>query len=135
MILVDSPKRYETKLRHKVWSHMVSTVSADELHQMADMLGLKREWWQQESFSHYDITPPKRLKALKLGAIQVSPRAICFCNYDYANKRRVRPCDHCAAILGQPARVLGIDVSPLFVHGCPKCDLSLYLPDRIVRPL
>ncbi len=87
MILVDGVTEYETKLRHKSWSHMVSTVGVDELHAMADRLGLKRSWFQTGSFNHYDITPPKRLMAIRFGAVSVDSRLILFGNYDYANRR------------------------------------------------
>lgn len=128
MILVDGIVRHETKLRHKRWSHMVSTISDDELHQMAAMLGLKREWHQgASSFSHYDITPPKRAKALLLGAREVSSRALLFLNHDYANRRRVRPCERCNDLIH-----LGTVPAPgveVFVPGCPKCDRSVWLAE------
>lgn len=121
MILVDGIARHETKLRHKRWSHMVSTISDDELHQMAAMLGLLRAWHQSGSFSHYDITPPKRERAIRLGARVVSSRALLFLNHDYANRRRVRPCEHCVG--------KGVSAAGAFVPGCLKCDLSLYLAE------
>lgn len=125
MILVDPVRTYPTKLRHKEWSHMVSTVSADELHAFAARLGLKRAWFQSGSFDHYDITPSKRARALELGAREVSARALLYCNYDYARRRQVRPCVQCAEIL-----VTGT-TSGTFVDGCTRCDLSLYLPGGV----
>lgn len=91
MILVDGVQEWETTLRHKRWSHMVSTVSDDELHAFAARLGLKRSWHQNGSFSHYDITPPKRERALKLGAIAVTSRELLFCNHDYPRRRPGKP--------------------------------------------
>lgn len=87
MILVDKISTYETSLRHKQWSHMVSTFNRDELDEMASRLGLSRAWIQIGSFVHYDITPPKRALAVRYGALEVSPRIILFGNYDYAIKR------------------------------------------------
>jgi hypothetical protein len=84
-IFVDPPKRYETKLRHKVWSHMVSDTSADELHEFAQRLGLKRAWSQGGAGKgphHYDVTPAYRAKALVLGAVEVSSRELVRKNYD-----------------------------------------------------
>lgn len=121
MILVDPVKKYETNLRFKQWSHMVSTVGPDELHEMADKLALKREWWQPGSFSHYDVTPSKRRLAIVYGARQVSSGGLLFCNYDYANKRQVRPCAQCAAILGESA------APGKHMVGCVKCDIARYL--------
>jgi outer membrane lipoprotein SlyB len=43
----------------------------DELHEMADCLGLKREWFQGD---HYDISKSKRVQAVKLGAIETTSR-------------------------------------------------------------
>lgn len=124
MILVDGVTEYETKLKWKKWSHMVSTESLDELMHFAARLDLKRTWLQVSSFVHFDITPPKRVKALKLGALEVTSRALLFCNFDYANKRQVRPCSDCAGIEG-----LGRPRDPVFFKpGCVRCDLSLYLP-------
>lgn len=126
MILVDGVTEHAAPgLRYKQWSHMVSTVSADELHQMADRLGLKRSWFQTDSFNHYDIVPTKRAMAIRFGAHEVTSRALLFCNYDYANRRKVRPCEQCAEKLAQLALSANADQ---FIGGCMKCDLSLYLP-------
>jgi hypothetical protein len=88
MILVDDITTWPaTELRHKQWSHMVSTVSQVELLEMADRLGLKRAWLQRGSFVHFDVTPPKRAHAIRLGARAVSSKLLLFANYDYTIKR------------------------------------------------
>ena len=90
VILVDEPRTYETKLRHKTWSHMVSDTSEEELHAFAAKLGLKREWAQlrpQVSAAHYDITPAKRELALRLGAVAVTSRELARRNYDGLRRR------------------------------------------------
>ena len=87
MILVDGIARHVTPLRHKSWSHMVSTVNAAELHEMAERIGLKYSWFQTGSFDHYDITPPKRALAIQLGAIATNSRCLLFGNYDYKIRR------------------------------------------------
>lgn len=46
--------------------------TVEELHTMADRIGLKREWFQprpEHSINHYDIVPTKRALAIKYGAI------------------------------------------------------------------
>lgn len=48
--------------------HMMAD-SLEELHAMADRLGLKREWFQHKSSPHYDLSQTKRQEALALGAI------------------------------------------------------------------
>lgn len=49
----------------------------DELHAMADKLGLRRAWYQgpgKASHPHYDLTPNKRRQAVVLGAVEVDRR-------------------------------------------------------------
>ncbi len=87
MILVDPPREYPTKLRYKVWSHMVSDSSEEELHEFAARLGLRREWFQDGSYAHYDLTAAKQRQALRLGAVEVPSRELLVRNYDYRRKR------------------------------------------------
>lgn len=55
---------------HKGSCHLTSDCSDEELHAFAELLGLKREWFQPHRvMNHYDLTPRKRAKALRLGAI------------------------------------------------------------------
>lgn len=71
-VYVDPPRKYNTSLRWKTWSHMIADTE-EELHAMADSIGLKREWFQKD---HYDVIPTKRAEAIKLGAKVVSTRDI-----------------------------------------------------------
>jgi len=69
---------------------MVSTVGEDELHAFAARLGLKRAWAQlrpHASAAHYDITPPKRALAIRLGALAVDGRVLVRLNYDGLTRR------------------------------------------------
>ena len=51
------------------WCHMWSDTSVDELHEFAARLGLKLRWFQNKpKFPHYDLTPNKRVEAIRLGA-------------------------------------------------------------------
>ena len=61
-----------TSARGNVWCHMASD-DADlaELHQMAKAIGLRRDWLHDGSIPHYDLTPSKRLMAIKLGAVPI----------------------------------------------------------------
>jgi hypothetical protein len=55
--------------RGKVWCHLVADTLA-ELHEFADKLGLRREWFQSKSrYPHYDVTVSMRDRALRLGAV------------------------------------------------------------------
>jgi hypothetical protein len=52
-----------------VMCHMLAD-SDDELHAMADQLGMSRDWWQSPdrmSGSHYDIALSKRREAISAG--------------------------------------------------------------------
>lgn len=52
-----------------VMCHMEAD-TLDELHEMADKLGLKRSWFQDKSIPHYDVSKSIRAKAVELGAIE-----------------------------------------------------------------
>lgn len=56
-----------------VWSHLMADTSA-ELHEFAARLGLARRWVQYPGTSreHYDVTEPKRQRALELGAVPIA---------------------------------------------------------------
>lgn len=54
--------------------HMLADTE-EELHAMADKIGVKRKWFQKHaSAPHYDICQTKRELAVSYGAIQVSDR-------------------------------------------------------------
>ena len=59
-----------------VLCHMLAD-SDEELHEMADRIGLARKWWQspiKTSGSHYDIALSKRSLAVDAGAIGITMR-------------------------------------------------------------
>lgn len=49
--------------------HMMAD-ELDELHEMADAIGVSRRWFQDKSIPHYDVSKSKREEAIKLGAIE-----------------------------------------------------------------
>jgi hypothetical protein len=69
-ILVDEAvwKRWD-----RLWCHLISDSSLDELHEFAQLLGLPERAFGGD---HYDIPSDVRLKAIELGARQVSSREI-----------------------------------------------------------
>jgi uncharacterized protein DUF4031 len=78
-ILIDSfyngargPVRYWLR----ICGHLVSDTSLDELHLFAESLGLRREWFQEKSIPHYDLTGEVYELALRSGAELVSSREI-----------------------------------------------------------
>lgn len=70
MILVDAPMW----LAHgRLWAHLVSDSSYDELHAFAERAGLPRRGFDRD---HYDV-PEDRIDSLvDLGATRVSPREL-----------------------------------------------------------
>jgi hypothetical protein len=56
--------------------HMIAD-SDDELHAMADRIGVARRWWQspeKTSGSHYDIALSKKALAIAAGAVAITYR-------------------------------------------------------------
>jgi len=58
-----------------VMCHMIGDTVA-ELHEMANRIGMKREWFQPYSSPHYDLSLSRRASAVKLGAIEVDRRSL-----------------------------------------------------------
>jgi hypothetical protein len=60
-----------------VMCHMLAD-SDDELHAMAERIGLSRRWHQKPDTpsSHYDICLAKRALALKAGAVEADRRTV-----------------------------------------------------------
>lgn len=52
--------------------HLLGTDLA-ELHKFARLLGLKRAWFQDRTFPHYDLVRSKRKLALQNGAVAIEP--------------------------------------------------------------
>jgi len=66
---------YVDDCRLTFWGMKMSHMTADtidELHIMADRIGLKREWFQPKSHPHYDVSDSKRRIAIVFGAIPES---------------------------------------------------------------
>ncbi len=68
-VYVDEIFNYPGKGR---WCHMIAD-DLKELHRMADLIGLRREWFQNTArHPHYDLRQSKRMLALKYGAIEIT---------------------------------------------------------------
>lgn len=60
---------------HK-WCHMWAD-TLEELHAMADKIGMKRAWFQNHRLlPHYDLVPTKRDAAIRHGAIEKDLREV-----------------------------------------------------------
>ncbi len=58
--------------RGQRWAHLMAD-SLDELHAMADRLGVPRRAFQNKtSGAHYDVTVELRASAIALGAVAIS---------------------------------------------------------------
>lgn len=65
--------------RGKVWCHMVAD-TPEELHAFAELLGLRRSWFQSASvYPHYDVTMAVRTKALRFGALLADRATLMAC--------------------------------------------------------
>jgi len=72
-VYVDKPIY---RVGRMIMCHMVAD-TLDELHSMADKIGVDRRWFQSEaSFPHYDICKSKRSKAVIFEAVEVGRREL-----------------------------------------------------------
>ncbi len=53
-----------------IMCHMIADTE-EELHAMAEKVGLKRQWFQNDNYPHYDISMSKRVMAVENGAIEI----------------------------------------------------------------
>jgi hypothetical protein len=71
--------------------HLVSDTSLEELHRFAESLGLRREWFQEKSIPHYDLTGKVYDLALERGAKLVSSREIVRRAVRMEGRQKMRP--------------------------------------------
>ena len=79
MILVDELREHNKHHWNRLWCHMMTDdltpEGLEELHAMADVLGLRREWFENHPVHpHYDLPPHLREEAIRLGAQAVTSR-------------------------------------------------------------
>jgi hypothetical protein len=76
-VFVDPIFKWPTAIRcFKAGSCHLYADTLDELHAMAVMIGMRREWFQDKpGFPHYDLTPAKRERAVRMGAIEHDMRS------------------------------------------------------------
>lgn len=49
--------------------------SLAELHAFAMRIGMRRSWFQDTRYPHYDLTAARRARAIRCGAIETTARA------------------------------------------------------------
>lgn len=93
-VYVDDMK---AKFGRLIMCHMLADTD-DELHAMADKIGVARKWHQAppKHDSHYDIAQTKRAIAVKHGAIEITLRQASAMNM----RRRIE------GLLGDPAEAI-----------------------------
>jgi hypothetical protein len=74
MVYVDELIDWGWRLGHSC--HMLphpdhTDLALAELHEMAEKIGLKRAWFQNKRWPHYDLTGSKRRLALAAGAVSI----------------------------------------------------------------
>jgi len=70
-VYVDRPMH---RFRHMFMCHMLAD-SPEELHAMADRIGIARKWYQYDaSTPHYDLPQQMRAAAIAAGAVEVERR-------------------------------------------------------------
>lgn len=62
--------QYKHALGRMKMCHLLAD-TLDELHAMADRIGLKREWFQNKKTPHYDVCQSKRELAVGAGAVEI----------------------------------------------------------------
>jgi len=62
-------------LGRMIMCHMMAD-SLEELHDMADRIGMRRDWFQPKSSPHYDVSLSRRARAIEYGAIEATRRDI-----------------------------------------------------------
>lgn len=74
MVYVDN---MQAGYKRMVMCHMVADTD-DELHTMANKIGVARKWHQKSGtpHSHYDICKAKRALAIQFGAVEIDRREL-----------------------------------------------------------
>ena len=84
-VLVDEPI---WPFRGRLWCHLVSDTSYDELHEVAARMGIPRHGFQGD---HYDVPADLRERAIALGAQPVTGRELITRLLASGLRRRSRP--------------------------------------------
>ncbi|GGU88586.1 hypothetical protein GCM10010260_22850 [Streptomyces filipinensis] len=71
----------------RMWSHLVSDVSYDELHRFAERLGVPRRAFERD---HYDLPSHRYADAVAAGAVETSSRDVVRLLRESGLRRRKR---------------------------------------------
>lgn len=79
------------KLSCHLTAEDLSHRAVDELHALAERIGLRRQWFQPTSWPHYDLTPSRRVLAVRAGAVEETTRAGALRRLAARSKARALP--------------------------------------------
>lgn len=65
----------KARYRNMIMCHMMAD-TVDELHAMADKIGVVRRHFQDTKYKHYDICLSKRILAVRYGAIELDAKEL-----------------------------------------------------------
>jgi len=81
-------------LRNRNWPYSqgchLAADSIEELHEFAGRLGLMSSWFQSGSMPHYDLTIGMRVKAVKLGAVEIDTKKIIELMRKYRKRKGIK---------------------------------------------
>lgn len=125
-VYVDDMYRYPMgQFRRMKMSHMIAD-TPDELHTMADKIGVARRWYQSD---HYDIAISKRALAIEHGAVAVTLKQLACMS---ALQKRGMP-------MGPPEtaieRRLALPRLPARLIACTRCNGSGEIATRCTFPM
>ena len=87
-VYVDNARK---AFRRMKLCHMLAD-TAEELHSMADKIGMERCWFQNQRVPHYDVSMGQRCLAIRSGAIAINRKKTVelIRKYGWHNKGRKR---------------------------------------------
>lgn len=113
--------------RRMMMCHMLAD-RIEDLHAMADQIGVARRWFQNKRYPHYDICQTKRALAVKFGAIEIDRRQFVILAHRLMTGQHIKPIPHepsrftvpCESDPTQPPYVVDLDY-----EGKPYCSCAI----------
>lgn len=90
VFVATEPQARRVGARHgHLWCHLVAD-TREELLAMARVVGAFSDWLQvgRDGFPHFDLTPPRRETAIRMGAKEISRRDVVEIRRRWRARRR-----------------------------------------------